>query len=200
MDGDFSKASLLKFIDFSLDKAFVASETGKAWRVAATKLLEDLTEEEEADVRKVDVEIASRRFANRNPGVYTPESLTTYRSRAKAAIEEFISYTNNPFGYKPRGLNGKTRKTEPKSRQSKPVNVPTKMDAPTAAPTQPVLGHRAPEKETALTYPFPIRQDFLAQVTVPRDLTSDEARRLGAFLLALAVDFKPNTQTVANQD
>ena len=31
----------------------------------------------------------------------------------------------------------------------------------------------------------------LAQVVVPRDLTVEEAQRMGAFLLTLAVDFKP---------
>jgi len=31
----------------------------------------------------------------------------------------------------------------------------------------------------------------LAQVTVPRDLTVEEAQRMGAFLLTLAVDFRP---------
>jgi len=38
---------------------------------------------------------------------------------------------------------------------------------------------------------FPIRPGFLAQVLVPADLTVDEARRMGAFLLTLAPEFRP---------
>jgi hypothetical protein len=38
---------------------------------------------------------------------------------------------------------------------------------------------------------YPIREDFLAQLIVPRDITMDEARRLGAFIATLAKDFKP---------
>jgi hypothetical protein len=38
---------------------------------------------------------------------------------------------------------------------------------------------------------YPLRPDLLAQVVVPRDLTLEEARRMGAFLVTLAVDFRP---------
>lgn len=36
-------------------------------------------------------------------------------------------------------------------------------------------------------YPFPLRPDFIATVTVPYDLTLAEAERLGAFIRTLAV-------------
>jgi len=32
---------------------------------------------------------------------------------------------------------------------------------------------------------------MLAEVLVPRDLTTEEAKRLGAFIQTLAVDFEP---------
>jgi len=38
---------------------------------------------------------------------------------------------------------------------------------------------------------FPLRSDLLAQVVVPRDLTVEEAHRMGAFLETLAIDFRP---------
>jgi hypothetical protein len=34
--------------------------------------------------------------------------------------------------------------------------------------------------------------DFLAEIVVPRDLKTEEARKLGAFLLTISVDFKPD--------
>ena len=48
---------------------------------------------------------------------------------------------------------------------------------------------RQPSNSMALDYP--LRSDLLAQVVVPRDLTVAEAERMGAFLLTLAVDFRP---------
>jgi hypothetical protein len=36
-----------------------------------------------------------------------------------------------------------------------------------------------------------LRPDFLATIQVPRDLKSDEAARLAAFVRTLATDFKP---------
>jgi hypothetical protein len=48
-----------------------------------------------------------------------------------------------------------------------------------------------PAGDIALAYP--LRPDLLAQVVVPRDLTVEEARRMGAFLVTLAVDFRAVT-------
>lgn len=39
-----------------------------------------------------------------------------------------------------------------------------------------------------IEYPFPLRDDLLARLLLPRDLTTDEAKRLVAFVNALAID------------
>ncbi len=51
------------------------------------------------------------------------------------------------------------------------------------------MGSPAADSEISLEYP--LRPDLLAQVVIPRDLTVEEARRMGAFLVTLAVDFRP---------
>jgi hypothetical protein len=38
---------------------------------------------------------------------------------------------------------------------------------------------------------YPLRSDFLAQIVIPRDLNTIEAKRLAGFLLSIAVDHKP---------
>jgi hypothetical protein len=45
---------------------------------------------------------------------------------------------------------------------------------------------------SGLPLSYPLRSDFLAQVVIPRDLTLSEAKRLGAFLLTIAVDYQPD--------
>jgi len=78
---------------------------------------------------------------------------------------------------------------------------PAKMEArrrlDTGVEPPPVsLRPRSPDRPTlprpnSMALEYPLRSDLLAQVVVPRDLTVEEAQRMGAFLLTLAVDFKP---------
>jgi hypothetical protein len=44
-----------------------------------------------------------------------------------------------------------------------------------------------------LVYDVSLRPDFFAQVVIPRNLTALEARRIGSFLLTLAVDVDAET-------
>jgi hypothetical protein len=38
---------------------------------------------------------------------------------------------------------------------------------------------------------YPMRDDVLAEIAVPRTMTTEEARRLCAFVMTLAKDFAP---------
>lgn len=187
MENSYSRTDLLRFIDHIIEKGLVKPETGKAWKVAASKVLEDLSEAEEADVRKVDIDAAIKKFANRNFGKYKSESLNVYRSRLNSTIDEFVRFVEDPASYKPHGQIRSRNRSEVKSTErgeakgredSKPKPVASSV--------------RMPQISSGLSLDYPIRSDFLAQVVVPRDLTLVEARRLGAFLLTLAADFQPN--------
>jgi hypothetical protein len=121
---EFSKEAFFRFLDYAAEKNLVKSKTASSWRSASSKLMEDLSDVENADVRKV-------------------------------------------------------------HRGQKPHKA-----SMTQAPSD------KPEKESAyiasdLTLSYPLRSDFLAQVVIPRDLTTTEAKRLGAFLLTTAIDYQP---------
>ena len=73
--------------------------TAQGWRVATTKVLTDLSSEEEADVRRIDVDATFKQFLNRNPGRLSPASTGEYRRRVGRAIEEFVSWMENPAAY-----------------------------------------------------------------------------------------------------
>jgi hypothetical protein len=47
-----------------------------------------------------------------------------------------------------------------------------------------------------MVYDYPLREGFLAQVVLPRDLTTAEAARLYAFIKALAL---PDSPTAAEE-
>jgi hypothetical protein len=187
---NFSKRALMEFIETSIKKGWINLNTGGGVRAACRQILEHLGDED--DVRGVDVGSAVAQFANRNPGKLAGPSLRVYESRVKGMIDNFTSFVSDPVSYKPATKvgTGRSRKTE--GRNGKDVSGPKAPAEPVAAPVHHAVSHsvtpRASATETSLTLPFPLRVDFLAQVTVPRDMTRDEAKRLAVFIDALAQD------------
>jgi hypothetical protein len=174
---DFSRDALARFVDYVVDKNLVNPSTAQGWRVATTKVLGELSAEERADVRRIDVDATFKQFLNRNPGRLSPASTGEYRRRVGRAIDEFVSWMENPAGYGSRTA-AWTAKSE-----SRPRSRPRSQPAPAPASESSEPG--------GVALSFPVRPGFLAQVMVPADLTVDEARRMGAFLLTLAPDFRP---------
>ncbi len=191
MTTDYSKEAFLKFLDYVSEKGLIKFQTVRGWRSATIKLMADLSEAEEGDVRTVDLDLAVHRTANRDSVSVSPESLNTYRNRVALAVQEFISWRNDPATYKPRGLNGKSRAKS--SNGAKPSNERGLSQERVSKGVSKTSEKREAEitAPSGLTLSFPLRSDFLAQVVIPRDLTAIEARRLGAFLLTIAVDYQP---------
>jgi hypothetical protein len=151
--------------------------------VATAKVLEELSPSEESDVRTIDVDSTFKAFLNRYPGRLSPASVGEYRRRVHRAIEEFVRWMADPGGYAFR-TPARPAKADLRRRLD--------AEAPSAAPPRP----RAQERPDAIQPPsmaldYPLRSDLLAQVVVPRDLTVEEAHRMGAFLETLAIDFRP---------
>ena len=189
---DYSRAALARFIDFVVDKNLVHPATAQGWRVATTKVLEDLPEDAVADVRRLDVEATFRAFLNRNPGRLSPASVSEYRRRVGRAVEEFIRWMEEPGSY---AFKGALRAGRPELRR-RPEPSRTANSGPSAtAPQRTARGaHESAEPPGSgedIGLHYPLRPDVLAHVIVPRDLTVEEARRMGAFLVTLAADFKP---------
>ena len=181
---DYSRAALARFIEFVVAKGLVHPATAQGWRVATTKVLEELTPAEEQDVRTIDVEATFKEFLNRYPGRLSPASVGEYRRRVHRAIEEFVGWMADPGSYAFR----------PPARPAK-ADTRRRLDPEAAAAGPPVRARPqdrpALPRANSMSLEYPLRSDLLAQVVVPRDLTVEEAQRMGAFLLTLAVDFRP---------
>jgi hypothetical protein len=186
---DYSRAALARFIDFVVDKNLVHPATAQGWRVATTKVLEELPPDGLADVRRLDVEGTFRAFLNRYPGRLSPASVSEYRRRVGRAIEEFVRWMEDPGSY---AFKGALHASRPAARR-RPEPPPVGNGAPTGPRLS--IGSRGPAEPSVsgegIALHYPLRPDLLAHVVVPRDLTVDEARRMGAFLVTLAVDFRP---------
>ena len=195
---DYSRAALARFIEFVVAKGLVNPSTAQGWRVATSKVLEELSPEELADVRRIDTEATFRAFLHRHPGRLSPASIGEYRRRVGRAIEEFVRWVDDPGSYgapgsagsrggegggprRRRGRSGAHGGTGPAEPAGSGQRAGVQAPSPVAAPR--------PRDGLALEYP--LRPGFLAQVVVPPDLTVDEARRMGAFLLTLSPDYKP---------
>lgn len=179
---DYSRAALARFIEFVVAKGLVHPATAQGWRVATTKVLEELSLEALADVRRIDVESTFKQFLNRYPGRLSPASVGEYRRRVGRAIEEFVRWMEDPglYAFRP-----PPRAPKADSRR--------RLDPPPLTTSDPVRARPAATAQAAregIELAYPLRPDLLAQVVVPRDLTVEEARRMGAFLVTLAVDFR----------
>lgn len=186
---DFSKRALLAFIENAVDKGRVNVNTGGGIRAACNKLLEQVALED--DVRSVDLEAAVVQYANRHPGELSGESLRVYESRVRSIIAAFAQYATDPASFthktKASPSNGVKRSRVSRASSAKDLSKKNVGEAYTPPPTespQSLHGRSALD----LKIPFPLRADFLAEVVIPRDMTKDEAKRLMAFIDALAHD------------
>lgn len=187
MEENYSRDSLIAFLQFIDDRGLANANTAQALRVAASKILSDLSPEEEEDVRKIDIPLAVRRFRNRNPKALSPKSLREYQRRVTTSIREFCEYQENPTSYTGIGRGATVQKADsPETQSKRKRSVVAKEEGRPEAPPSPT------QSSSGLSLSFPLRSDFLAQIVVPRDLKTDEARRLAAFIGTLASDYSPD--------
>ena len=181
---DYSRAALARFIEFVVAKGLVHPATAQGWRVATAKVLEELPPAQMQDVRTIDVEATFKECLNRYPGRLSPASVGEYRRRVHRAIEEFVRWMADPGSY---AFRPPARPARMEARRRLDTGVePPPVSARPRSPDRPAL-----PRANSMALEYPLRSDLLAQVVVPRDLTVEDAQRMGAFLLTLAVDFTP---------
>jgi site-specific recombinase XerD len=102
MDGKKSRAAALDFLEYVAQKGLMAQATARARKAAVSKVLGILDESEAEDVTSIDLDAVMSRFGHLQGKEYTPQSLVAYKSRAKAALDDFASYVENPLAFKPK--------------------------------------------------------------------------------------------------
>jgi hypothetical protein len=184
---DYSAEALMRFLNYIDDKGLVGKQKAQNWRVASPKIVEFFSDEEKLDVRRADIDSAFHRFSNKRSSEYTPKTLEEYRRRTVAALSNFVAWASNPSAYRPTAGGGSRRRDsiQVERSQSSEPNERTGVGVAVSAPAQQPLN-------SALSFPFPLRDDFLVQLVIPRDLNTEEAKRIGAFVLALARDVGPS--------
>jgi hypothetical protein len=176
---NYSADELFKFFSYLTDKGLANPSTVRNWKNVSVQILGALAEEEKEDLRNLNIEETLHRFENLNRGKYKPDSLAVYKTRFKAGIENFISWTENPSNFKPivatrksqiRNEAGETKRARRRVEELA-SHVQEKMDTP-----------------ADVVFPIPIRPNHVVKIShLPADLTMLEAEKIAAVIKALAM-------------
>lgn len=176
---DRSGKALLDFLEWAGKKGLMNVNSANALRGTCAKLLEINDGWETSDVFSVDLDALMTRFQNLRGKEYKPDTLDTYRKRFERARELYGEYLDNPTGWK----GAATQQPRPRRKdEAETPRQPRSSQPSGAAPAAAMPGTEFVE------YPFPLRPDCLVRLTLPTDLTTEEAKRLSAFIAALSVD------------
>lgn len=178
MNGKRTREAILEFQDYQAAKGLLAKGTAMARKAALGKVLGILAHEEAEDVTQIDLDDVMLRFSNLQGRDYTPGSMTTYKSRVKAALEDFEAYLSNPLGFRP-SVNRRDRAPKNEKSQSKPAD-----STPSAETTS---KSAAPAFDSASILPIPLRADLIVRIQgLPFDMTEAEAKKIANVVLAMA--------------
>lgn len=180
MEG-FSETDLVQFVDWTLAKGLIKEATGRSRKVAVQKVLAALDKDEKNDLRAIDREEAFQRFVNKFAKEFSPDSLTTYKSRFLVTLDDFLRYKENPAGFKPGGAQRAVRAQKEEGSSAGGGEVKKRSSFP--APTIP------PHVGEANSMPIPvfIRADVVVRIYgIPHDLTKAEAEKIAAVVGVMA--------------
>lgn len=175
---EYSVEALVSFLEYAATKGLLNRSTASAKKIAVERVFEVADPNERADIRQADVGNIMARFINIAGAGFRPESLASYQSRVKSAIEDFVVWKQNPMGFRP------SRRGAAKGGKS--VALDKKSTAPAPAPP---VSSAAALKPGTLSLPIPIRSDLTVQIDgIPYDLTKAEATKIANVVLAMATE------------
>lgn len=170
---------LLEFLKKSGMAGKINPATARSRRTAAEQLLSQLSEQESADLRLVDVDRLCSRFHKLQGSSIRPETLKLYNARLKSSLTDYFAWLEDPEGFVSVGSEARnTRKRADANRNKKSVEEQALEEIRLGVPERP-----------AEILPIPIRSNRVVFIqNLPLDLTADEARKIGRVVAALALE------------
>ncbi len=184
MDGKRSREAAIEFLEYLAQKGLMAPATARARKAAVNTVLGILDSREAEDVTSINLDDVVSRFGHLQGKDYTPQSLRTYKSRVKSALDDFASYVENPLAFKPNIQNRERRPTP-----NKPASSTTRNIADNSIPdVSRVSGPAVAGPMASSILPIPIRADLIIHIQgLPFDLTEAEAKKIASVIQAMAM-------------
>lgn len=182
-----SAQGLLDFLTWTGEKHEIVESTASALRTGCQKVLSVEDDLRTLDLRSADIDSIVERFRVSSRMKMKPRTVDQYEQRFRQSVDMYRRYLNGDPDWKP---SARTRKGAPSSKsvaQRAPAAKQSQAGAKPAAP-KPPDGQHAEGIRDLIAYPFPLRPGLTAQVHLPADLTSREAKRLASFIAALSLD------------
>lgn len=173
-----SREELLNFLDYLAEKGLMSPVTARSRKASANRVLSILSDEEAADITNLDIDQIMARFSNLEGRKYTPESLMTYKSRVKSAVEDFGAYLSNPLSFRPGA--------QPRDRRSAGNKLRREV-SPRPTGTEPTHSEKEPAAAANILN-IPLRSDLIVRIQgLPFDITPAEAKKISNVILAMAL-------------
>jgi hypothetical protein len=184
MSGKKSREAAIEFLEYLAQKGLMAPATARARKAAVNTVLGILDEQESQDVTSINLDDVMNRFGHLQGKDYTPQSLRTYKSRVKSALDDFASYVENPLAFKPNVQTRERRPAQSKAPSSVIRNTPDSSVSDVSRPSAPAVS--GPMASSIL--PIPIRADLTIHIQgLPFDLTEAEAKKIASVIQAMAM-------------
>lgn len=147
------------------------------------------------ELRTLDLADLFDRFLKLHKADYGEASLETYRSRFRLAAAMYLAWLDDDPNWKTAGR--ATTKRQPKpgngsrtsnSRRPKPSKADSKASEHHTATNSDEVVPTVPADSGVrlMTYDVPLRPNLIVRVTLPLDLTTEDAERLASFVRVLA--------------
>lgn len=173
-NGSYSVDTLLEFLKYAGMEGLINPAVARSRRKAIEQLAAELTEEERADVRKLDVDELASRFHKLEGSSIRSEALSLYTERVRMAQTDFLAWAENPAGFQ--SVGGERRRAIPRGSLSPEREVAERITLESTENPSNVV-------------PIALREDETVYVAnLPLDLTPQEAERIARVVRAFARD------------
>ena len=192
MPEGYSTTDLLDFLEHAAQRGVMPAATAQSLAVACRTIFQILSEKERGDLRRLDLDAVTLRFAKKRARDFSAGTMEDYVSRLRRAVTIFLGWRGDPahFRIPTRAGRGGRGHTQP------PIAVAgtgtdTGSEYTMVADAGPLSGGaRAslPVSRGGYQTVVPLRPGHLITIAnVPEDLSGEEAERLAQFVRMLAV-------------
>lgn len=177
---DYSEAAFLEFLRQGTIAGIIKPATARTRKLAAENLLTELKSHERLDLRLVDVDELCMRLHKLQGSTIRPENIQVYNERLKSGFKDFFNWNGNP-----------TKFTSAEGELPEAQLVASRDDSGQASAREQLALN--PPRSPHEIFPVPLREDLVVYLqNIPLDLSSREANKIAAVVLALAVPDEKN--------